>query len=125
METSILLEIVARGEDSQHQFKANFSNVNSLAAELVAFSNSGGGTLFIGVSDDGLSAGLTREDMGRVNQLLSNAASQSVRPPINPQTENVSTPGGLVMVVNVLQGVSKPYMDNNGTYLGQEWFRQT
>jgi len=115
MEISELLDIVARGEDSQHQFKANFTNVNSLAAELVALSNSGGGTLFIGVGDDGSSVGLTREDMGRVNQLLSNAASQSVRPPINPQTENVSTPGGLIMVVYVAQGVSKPYMDKDGT----------
>jgi len=114
METSELLDIVARDEDSKYQFKANVTNVNSLAEELVAFSNSGGGTLLIGVSNDGAFAGLTREDMGRLNQLLSNAASQSVRPPINPQTENVSTPGGLVMVVKVLQGVSKPYMDRNG-----------
>ena len=114
METSEILEIIARGEDGKHQFKANFTNVNSLAAELVAFSNSGGGTIFIGVSDDGTFAGLSRQDMGRLNQLVSNAASQSVRPPINPQTENVLMPEGLVMVVSVPDGISKPYMDNNG-----------
>ena len=114
METSELLEIVARGEDSEHQFKANFTNGDAVAAELVAFSNSSGGTIFIGVSDDGSFAGLGRDDMGRLNQLLSNAASQIVRPPINPQTENVSTPNGPVMVVNVSEGISKPYMDNNG-----------
>ena len=113
METSEILEIIARGEDGKHQFKANFTNVNSLAAELVAFSNSGGGTIFIGVSD-GTFAGLSRQDMGRLNQLVSNAASQSVRPPINPQTENVLMPEGLVMVVSVPDGISKPYMDNNG-----------
>ncbi len=78
METTDLLEIIARGEDGKHQFKANFTNVNSLAAELVAFSNSGGGDIFIGVSDDGNFARLTRADMGRLNQLVSNAASQSV-----------------------------------------------
>ena len=114
MEASELLEIIARDEDSKHQFKANLTNVNSLAAELVAFSNSCGGTIFIGVSNDGSFTGLTREDMGRLNQLLSNAASQSVRPPINPQSENVSMPEGLVMVVYVPDGVSKPYMDNSG-----------
>lgn len=114
METEEILEIVARDEDSKYQLKANFTNVDAIAAELVAFSNSGGGTLLIGVSKEGSFAGLTREDIGRLNQLLSNAASQSVRPPINPQTENVSTPDGLVMVVNVPRGVSKPYMDKNG-----------
>ena len=115
METAELLEIIDRGEDSKHQLKANFTNVNALAAELVAFSNSSGGNLIIGVSDDGSFTGLTRHDMGRLNQLISNAASQSVRPAINPMTENISAPEGLVMVVRVPDGVSKPYMDTNGT----------
>lgn len=114
METTELLDIISRGEDGKHQFKANITNVNSLAAEFVAFSNSGGGLILIGVSDDGSFAELNREDMRRLNQLVSNAASQSVRPPINPKTENVTTPEGLVIVVSVMDGLSKPYMDNSG-----------
>ena len=114
METTDLLEIIGRDEDSKHQFKANVTNETSLAQEMVAFSNSGGGAIFIGVSDDGTFSGLTREDMGRLNQLVSNAASQQVRPPINPQTENIATPNGLVMRIVVPNGVSKPYMDKNG-----------
>ena len=114
METTELLEIIARGEDGKHQFKANFTNVDSLASEMVAFSNSGGGMIVIGVNDDGTITGLGREDMGRLNQLLSNAASQSVRPPINPRTENVAVTAGLVMVAAVTDGISKPYMDNSG-----------
>ncbi len=81
---------------------------------MVAFSNSGGGAIFIGVSKDGTFAGLTREDMGRLNNLVPNAASQQVRPPINPQTENIAAPDGLVMRIVVPNGVSKPYMDKNG-----------
>lgn len=114
MEIAELLEIIAHGEDSRHQFKANITNETSLARELVAFSNSGGGNLFIGVSDDGTFSGLTREDMGRLNQLVSNAASQQVRPPVNPQTENIATPDGLIMRVIVPDGISKPYMDKDG-----------
>ena len=60
------------------------TNIDSLAAELVAFSNSGGGLLIVGVKDNGQVLGLTNADIGRLNQLLANAASQSVRPPINP-----------------------------------------
>jgi predicted HTH transcriptional regulator len=84
MNETELLAILARGEDSRHQFKESFSNVDSLAAELVAFSNSGGGTLIVGANDAGEVVGLTAADIGRLNQLLSNAASQSVRPPVNP-----------------------------------------
>lgn len=114
METQELLSIIANGEDSRHQFKANFTNVDSVAAELVAFSNSKGGILLIGVNDDGTIAGLDSGDMARLNQLISNAASQSVRPPINPISENIALPGGMVMVVTIDQGISKPYMDNQG-----------
>lgn len=114
METAQLLEIISRDEDSRHQFKADVTNETSLGQEMVAFSNSGGGSIFIGVSNDGTFAGLKREDMGRLNQLVSNAASQQVRPPINPQTENIAAPNGLVMQVVVPDGMSKPYMDKNG-----------
>lgn len=117
METTELLEIISRGEDSKHQFKGGVTNVISLAQEMVAFSNSGGGKIFIGVSDTGEIAGLTSTDMNRLNGLVSNAASQHVRPPINPQTENIALPQGLVMVVTVLDGISKPYMDNQGAIL--------
>ncbi|MDD2621003.1 MAG: ATP-binding protein, partial [Syntrophomonadaceae bacterium] len=64
MEATELLEIIARGEDGKHQFKANITNASGLAAEMVAFSNSGGGRIFIGVNDNGQIAGLSRADMG-------------------------------------------------------------
>ena len=114
METSELLEIIARDEDSMHQLKANVTNETSTGQEMVAFSNTLGGMLIIGVSNDGTIAGLTREDMGRLSNHISNAASQQVAPPINPITENFSLEGGLVKVVIIHQGISKPYMDKNG-----------
>lgn len=115
MEAAEVLELAARGEDSKHQFKANVTNAQSLAAELVAFSNSGGGRCFIGISDSGTVSGLNLDDMRRLNGLVSNACTQNVHYPINVQTENVVTPGGLVMVITVVDGMNKPYMDNNGT----------
>jgi len=114
METAELLEILARGEDSKHQFKANVTNAQSLSEGLVAFSNSGGGQIFIGVSDDGTNSGLSTEDMRRLNQLVANTSKNNVRPQLILQTENIPTPNGLVMVVTVADGISKPYMDNNG-----------
>lgn len=110
METLELIEILSRGEDSQHQFKLDFSNANALAAEMVAFSNSAGGKIFIGVQDSGEVQGLSTESIARLNQLISNVASNNVRPAINPITANVSHPNGLVMVVTIPEGISKPYM---------------
>ena len=69
---------------------------------------------FIGVADDGQVSGLDTAAVSRINQLLSNASSQNVRPPINPLTSNVETGHGLVMVVNVVEGLNKPYVDTHG-----------
>ena len=115
METTELIEVIHKGEDSRHQFKENFSNVNSLAAEIVAFSNTHGGMILIGVNDAQEVVGLTGEDVGRLNQLISKAASQSVKPSVNPYTENISHPDGLVLAVHIPEGISKPYMDNTGS----------
>lgn len=114
METIELIDLLSRGEDSRHQFKENFTNADSLAAEIVSFSNTAGGQIFIGVQNDGTVLGLSGADIDRLNQLISNSASQNVRPAVNPLTENVPHPNGTVMVVTIAEGVSKPYMDRNG-----------
>ncbi|MEZ4528480.1 MAG: ATP-binding protein, partial [Desulfobacterales bacterium] len=76
MEPTELIEIISRGEDSRNQFKADVRNEVSLGQEMAAFSNSGGGRIYIGVSDDASVSGLSIADIGRLNQLISNAASQ-------------------------------------------------
>jgi ATP-dependent DNA helicase RecG len=116
METVELFTILAQGEDSQHQFKKNINNAESLSAEMVAFSNSKGGQIFIGIEDNGGISGLTTEDVARLNQLISNAASQNVRPAINPTTQNILTEKGLVLIIDVPAGINKPYQDNSGVF---------
>jgi ATP-dependent DNA helicase RecG len=114
MEAIELVEVIGRGEDSHVQFKQNVTNADALAGELVAFANTKGGVIIIGIDNQGTIMGLSAEDIRRINQLLSNTATNSVRPSINPETENVLLHDRLVMVVDVKEGVSKPYTDNNG-----------
>jgi ATP-dependent DNA helicase RecG len=116
MEAIELIELIGRGEDSRTQFKRTITNPESLAGDLVAFSNSKGGKMLIGVSDDGQVTGVTTADIRRINQLVSNTATNLVRPSINPEIENISIGGQLVMVVSVPEGISKPYSDNNGVF---------
>jgi ATP-dependent DNA helicase RecG len=114
MEIAELIAIIDMDEDSGHQFKADITSAISLAQEMVAFSNSGGGEIFIGVSNDGTIAGLTRNDVSRINLHISNAASQHVKPSINPSTNNIMTPDGLVIRIEIANGINKPYMDKDG-----------
>lgn len=92
------------------------TNAESLAAEMVAFSNGSGGKILVGVDDDGSITGLTKEDIQRLNQLISNVASQNVRPAVNPTTQNILTDSGLILVIDVPAGINKPYQDNSGVF---------
>lgn len=114
METTELIDLLSRGEDSRQQFKTDMNNADALAAEIVAFSNTAGGRIFIGVNDDGSVRGLFGADVARLNMLIANVASQVVRPAVNPLTENVPHPAGTVLVLSIAEGVNKPYMDKNG-----------
>ena len=106
---------VALGEDSRRQFKQDVTNADSLAAEMAAFANSEGGTIFLGVADEGTLTGLDKEDVARLNQLISNAASQNVRSPLTVQSANVAVgKGRVVIVLTIPKGLDKPYFDRNG-----------
>lgn len=115
MKLSDLISLIALDEDSTRQFKVDVRNAESLASEMVAFANTNGGTIFIGVADDGTAPGLTPQDVARINQLVSNSASQLVRSPLAVQTENVAFESGrMVIVLTVPKGIDKPYFDKNG-----------
>jgi predicted HTH transcriptional regulator len=46
-----LLDIISTGETSKVQFKKEIDNDDSIAAELIAFSNSKGGKILFGIED--------------------------------------------------------------------------
>jgi ATP-dependent DNA helicase RecG len=115
MKLNELKKQVSLGEDSRRQFKADITNSDALAAEMAAFANSEGGTIFIGVADDGSMPGLSSKDVSRVNQLISNTASQNVRSPLTVQTENIPADNSrIIIVLTVPKGMDKPYFDKNG-----------
>jgi ATP-dependent DNA helicase RecG len=121
MEAIELIELIARGEDSRTQFKKrqDITNAKSLAGEMAAFANSKGGRILIGIADDGSVIGLSPEDIRKINQLISNTATDCVRPSINPETENISVgekSAKVVIVVTIPEGISKPYADNDGVF---------
>lgn len=110
-----LLDIISKGETSQVQFKANVTNEQSIAQEMVAFSNTKGGTILIGIDDKTWDIiGLTDDDLRRLTNLLVNASSQHVKEPIFIETDTIEYEGKKVLIVNVPEGIAKPYKDNDG-----------
>ena len=115
MEASKLTELIQKGESSLVQFKVRLPHPDSLAQEMVAFSNTKGGLIIVGVDDKtGSLNGLSFEEIWHTNQQLVNVASQSVFPPIIISTETVNVSGENLVVVEIKDGIGKPYKDRLG-----------
>ena len=114
MECGDLLKMIKRGEDSRTQFKQRIDSIDALAAEICAFANTQGGRIIIGVTDDGELCGV--DDINRLNQTISNAASSKLEPPLSVATENMLCEDKLIFIVNVHRGENKPYAANRTDY---------
>ncbi|RZN40348.1 MAG: transcriptional regulator [Methanosarcinales archaeon] len=112
METSELLELIETGEDSQTQFKERFESIDALAAEVCAFSNSNGGNIIVGVSDDGKIIGLAKEEIHKLNAWVSSTCSQKIDPQVNVTTQNTKYLDKIIMVISIPRGSNKFYMAN-------------
>ena len=115
MDEQELKKIIKGGESSKIQFKERLPHLDSLAHELIAFSNTQGGLIIFGVNDKtGEINGLSFVDIQQINQQLVNTASQKVYPPVYIITETVTVDDSQLVVVTIEEGLSKPYKDSSG-----------
>jgi ATP-dependent DNA helicase RecG len=100
--------IIQAGESSQVEFKRN---VNSdISREVVAFANSSGGRIFIGIDDDGTVPGIsvTNELNARVQTM-----ARDCDPPVDVELEGFNN----LLIIHVPEGANKPYRCTNGFYI--------
>ncbi|HIQ04263.1 MAG TPA: transcriptional regulator [Anaerolineae bacterium] len=88
---------LASGPGVQAEFMAE-PDGERLAETMVAFANTDGGTILVGVTEDGQVSGYFVEEEleGALRQALT-----STRPPIRTEWEQLQTPGGTIFVVRV------------------------
>jgi ATP-dependent DNA helicase RecG len=115
MQAIEVLKLIEKGEDSYVQFKENVHNELSIAQEMIAFANTNGGIILIGVDDKNWEPkGLKKEDLHRLTNLLVNAAQQHIKPSIYITTETVEIDNKFIMIVKVPKGIAIPYKDKDG-----------
>lgn len=108
-------KIVKCGETSTVQFKLLFNKAEDIANELIAFSNSNGGNIFIGINDKtGENVGLTYKQLQDIGSLVASAADVGVHPSVFPVVDSQIVDGKRVMIVSVNRGIFPPYTNNRG-----------
>ncbi len=115
MEALELLEIISQGETSKVEFKGNIDSPDKLNAEMVAFANSLGGLLIIGVDDNGDVKGLSKDQLKKYQNLAMNLAANNTKPPIGSiWTEVVKIEDKNVLLIQIEKGITL-YRDKNHT----------
>ncbi len=102
--------LLHEGEGSMLEYKESFSS--SLARELVAFANSTGGKILIGVRDDGTVAGVHDSNDLR-------AKVQDIARNCDPPVKVLVEPVGKVAVVHVRESENKPVQCREGFFWRQ------
>ena len=110
-----ILKQIKAGEVSGMQFKERILDKYDIACELVAFSNSHGGKLVVGIKDKtGETNALSYSEVQETTNLLSDIASENVVPSILIKIDTVEVEDGNLVIATVKEGVNKPYHDNKG-----------
>jgi len=103
-----LLDLIRNDEDSGLEFKRDDVTPQDVAKEIVAFLNLAGGTILLGVEDDGTVSGTVRP---RLDEWVVELCRKKIEPPIIPYLTWAKEvePGKDVLAVRVPAGPDKPY----------------
>jgi predicted HTH transcriptional regulator len=101
MDLKELRALVSRGENMHLEFKLKTNHPDKIAREIVAFANTEGGKLLIGVADDKEIKGLKYAEEDQF--LLEKAIDSLISPPINFTLEKLTVEGDkevLIFTIN-------------------------
>lgn len=103
-----LSRLTSLGEGSHLEFKRRVPRPQRIAKEIIAFANTRGGQLLLGVADDGTITGL--RDVGEEEFALRGALSQFCDPPVQVEIERIPIAHRRdVIIVRVAESDSKPH----------------
>ncbi|MCF8234766.1 MAG: ATP-binding protein [Bacteroidales bacterium] len=99
-------QLITQGEHQKLDFKFEISDSRKIARSLVAFANTDGGKLLVGVKDNGAIAGVRSDEE---KHMVETAASIYCKPEINFNTTEWEVEGKTVLEVDIEQDRYKPY----------------
>ena len=101
-----ILELISEGEHQQLDFKFEISDSKKIARTLSAFANTDGGTLLIGVKDNGNIAGIRSEEE---YYMLEAAAEMYCSPKVSFTAKEWNMDGKIVLEVKITGSSEKPH----------------
>ncbi|EJF08336.1 helix-turn-helix domain-containing protein [Pontibacter sp. BAB1700] len=101
-----LQRLIWQGENDQVDFKQRVTQPDKIARTLVSFANTRGGTILIGVKDNGYIVGIDPDEEKHTLEL---AAAFYCNPPLQLTYEEVELDGHTILKVSIPESDQKPH----------------
>lgn len=118
---SYVLQMIEEGEHQTQDFKMRVDDARKIAKTIVAFANSEGGRLLVGVKDSGGIVGVRAEEEVHVIEL---ACHTHCKPSVPFEAQIWKAEGRSVLEINVPRSASRPHFCEDEEGQWQAYLRQ-
>tara|TARA_B100001093_G_scaffold387169_1_gene373154 strand:- start:171 stop:1316 length:1146 start_codon:yes stop_codon:yes gene_type:complete len=110
-----IIELIKQGESSALEFKEQEVRAESIAKEVCSFSNSGGGTILVGITDRGEIKGIN--DSKNWEEWIANISRENIIPPVSLDSKIIVEDSKKILVIQIHKGRDKPYQTSDNKFL--------
>jgi predicted HTH transcriptional regulator len=110
--SAYIFDMIRQGEHDMLDFKHSITDSKKIAKSLVAFANTNGGKLLIGVKDNGTISGIRTEEEF---YMVEAAAHLYCRPEIRFSTETWNIDGKKILEITIPKSLDKVYSAKDST----------
>ncbi|MBL0721516.1 MAG: putative DNA binding domain-containing protein, partial [Sulfurovum sp.] len=102
-------KLILQNENRKLEFKEILPTNDKIIKTAIAFSNSQGGDLIIGICDDNTVVGVDEDEIVKLEEIISNSIYDNCMPNITPNIYSVRVEDKTLLVVHFYPSSSKPH----------------
>ncbi len=114
--------LLTQKENRKLEFKREIPSTDKLIKTVIAFANSQGGDLIIGMADDNQIIGVDEDKIIKYEEMISNIIYDSCSPSLIPEIYSLRIENKILFVIHIYPSSQKPHFikadgKHKGTYV--------
>lgn len=107
-----VIKLIKLNESQTLEFKRDTSSLDSILKTVIAFANTVGGILLIGIEDDGTIVGIS--ESSKIQEQLANSIAHRIKPQILPDINVIEAKNKSIIAIQVEHVPAPYYLENKG-----------
>lgn len=112
MNTINIQELIKQPESKTLEFKQDLSSLKPIIKTVIAFANTAGGVIVVGIEDDGKIVGI--DDPFKMEEKIASAIADNIKPLIMPDVEFATVEDKTLLIIKVAHTIGPFYLKQTG-----------